>query len=157
MITHGRIPLELIFETEPRSFESRRRDHIQSPVKHLQAHAFTTWHWTNDRPLSLAGLRSVLGTLPAGVYRAKGIICFEELPVYRYVLQMVGRRYTLNEIGPWGSEIPRSEIVLIGARGEIDAEALQHAFDASIGTGDETASPVLRLTNRLMGSLKTSP
>ena len=155
-VSYGRVPLELIFEAGSRSFESWRQDSAQGRDKHVHGHAFTSWHWTSDRPLSLPGLRSVLGTLPEGVYRAKGILCFEELPVYRYVLQMVGRRYTIEETGRWGSELPRSEIVLIGARGGIDAKALQGSFDRCVGTGDESTSPILRLSNLLFRDERAS-
>jgi len=148
-VSYGRVPLELIFETVSRPFESCRQDPVLSADKRVQAIAFSTWYWTSDQPLSLPGLRSVLGTLPAGVFRAKGIICFEELPSYRYVLQMVGRRYTIEETGRWGSEIPRSEIVLIGARGGIDGEELKRCFDKCIGIGDESNSPTLKLSKLL--------
>jgi hypothetical protein len=90
-----------------------------------------------------------LETLPDTVYRCKGIVYLEELPAYRYVLQMVGKRYHLEETDRWGTEQPRSEIVLIGARDGIDAEELQRAFDACVGTGDESQSPVLRLVRKL--------
>jgi len=155
-VSYGRVPLELIFETDSRSFETWRQDSVQGGGKHVQAHAFSTWYWTSDRPLSLPGLRSVLGILPEGVYRAKGILCFEELPVNRYVLQLVGRRYTIDETGRWGPELPRSEVVLIGARGGIDAKVLQSSFDRCIGTGDESNSPLLKLSKRLFQDEQTS-
>lgn len=63
---------------------------------------------------------------------------------------MVGRRYHLDEAGRWDSESPGSEIVLIGARDCIDEETLKRAFDACVGTGDETQSPVLRLARKLL-------
>ena len=148
-VSYGRVPLDLIFETVSRPFESCRQDPVLSADKRVQSNAFSTWHWTSDQPLSLPGLRSVLGTLPAGVFRAKGIICFEELPSRKYVLQLVGRRYTIEEIGHWGIENPRSEIVLIGARGGIDGEALQSCFDKCIGIGDEFNSPTLMLSKLL--------
>ena len=49
--------------------------------------------------------------------------------------------------------MPRSEIVLIGGRDGIDPEILQSAFDACIGTGDESQSPVLRLVKKLAPEL----
>ena len=91
--------------------------------------------------------------LPASVYRCKGVVHLEEIPVARYVLQMVGRRYDLAESGRWGDELPRSEIVLIGGRDAIDGDALQRAFDACVGTGDDSRSPVLRLVKKLAPEL----
>jgi len=144
-VTQGRVPLELVFEAASRPFEARHHEVVQDRGDH----EFAAWHWTSDHQLSLPKLRSALKTLPDTVYRCKGIICLEELPVYRYVLQMVGKRYHLEETGRWGSELPRSEIVLIGGRDGIDAEELQRAFDACVGTGDESQSPVLRLARKL--------
>lgn len=155
-VSYGRVPLDLIFEADSRSFEAWHHDVGHVHGKHIQAHAFSTWYWTSNRPLSLPGLRSVLGTLPEGVYRAKGIICFEELPVNRYVLQLVGRRYTIEEAGRWGSELPCSDIVLIGASSGIDGDALQSAFENCIGIGDESNSPLLKLSKRLFQDEQTS-
>jgi hypothetical protein len=98
-----------------------------------------------------------LETLPDTVYRCKGIVYLEELPAYRYVLQMVGKRYHFMETDGWGAERPRSEIVLIGGRDGIDGEALQPAFDACVGTGDETQSPLLRLVGKIAPELLTAP
>ena len=153
--SHGRVPLELVFEAASSSVEPRHPDIAQDRADRAQAHAFATWSWTDDRPLSLPQLRSVLETLPDCVYRAKGVVCLEELPVYRYVLQMVGKRYQIEETGRWETELPRSEIVLIGGRDGIDANALQLAFDACVGIGDETQSPVLRLVRKIIPELAT--
>jgi G3E family GTPase len=116
-------------------------------------HVFTTWSWKSDRALSLPGLRSALEQLPESVYRCKGVVQIEEMPLNRYVLQMVGKRYHFEESGRWGDEAPRSEIVLIGSREGIDPDQLQSAFFACIGTGDESQSPVLRLVRKLAPEL----
>jgi len=144
-VTQGRVPLELIFEAASRPLEARHPVDARDPGDH----EFAAWHWTSDHPLSLPKLRSALETLPDTVYRCKGIVNLEELPAYRYVLQMVGKRYHLEETGRWGSERPRSEIVLIGARDGVDGEELPRAFDGCVGTGDEAQSPVLRLARKL--------
>jgi G3E family GTPase len=144
-VSHGQVPMELIFETGSSAWATQRGQELQDRAEH----PFTAWHWSQEQPLSLPKLRSALETLPDAVYRAKGIVHVEELPSYRYVLQMVGKRYHLDETGRWGSEPPRSDIVMIGSRHGIDGEALQRAFDACVGTGDESRSPVLRLARKL--------
>jgi len=73
---------------------------------------------------------------------------------------MVGKRYDIADTDRWGSEEPKSEIVMIGARDEIDSDALQDTFDGCIGTGDETQSPVLRVARKLglvASSRETAP
>jgi G3E family GTPase len=148
-VSHGQVPMELIFETGSSASATQRGQGLPDRAEYPHAHPFTAWHWSHDQPLSLPKLRSVLETLPDGVYRAKGILHVEELPSYRYVLQMVGKRYHLDETGRWGSEPPRSEVVMIGSRDGIDGEAFQRAFDACVGTGDEARSPVLRLARKI--------
>jgi hypothetical protein len=64
-------------------------------------------------------------------------------------MQMVGKRYDLSDTQPWGSVEPRSEIVLIATHGGFDPEELKRMFEDCVGTGDESESPVLRLTRRL--------
>ena len=148
-VSHGQVPLELVFEPGVRPSGTRRGGDSRDHVDHPHDHPFSTWHWTSDYPLSLPKLRSVLETLPDTVYRAKGIVYLEELPMYRIVMQMVGKRYNLRDTDRWGEELPRSEIVMIGARDGIDPETLKRAFDACVGTGDEAQSPVLRLARKL--------
>ena len=154
-VVRGQMPLELVFaggsDAPPpwRREEAREREAHAHDEAHSHDHVFATWNWTSDRALSLPKLRSTLEQLPETVYRCKGVVQIEELPRYRYVLQMVGRRYHLEESGFWGTAMPRSEIVLIGGRAGIDPDKLHSAFDACIGTGDESQSPVLRLTRLL--------
>jgi len=146
----GRIPLELVFEG--------RETPQRSPVEHhhgghSQGHGFATWSWRSDHALSLPRLRETLAELPETVYRCKGVVQIEEMPLNRYVLQMVGKRHHFEETGRWDDEAPRSEIVLIGGRDGIDPERLQSVFDACIGTGDESQSPVLRLVKKVAPEL----
>jgi Cobalamin synthesis protein cobW C-terminal domain len=79
----------------------------------------------------------------------KGLVYLEELPSHQVVLQMVGKRYHIGDTEPWGSLTPRSEIVMIASYDGIDSDALQGAFDGCIGDGDESQSPMLRLTRLL--------
>jgi G3E family GTPase len=152
-VSHGRVPLEIVFENgepgsrPPCSIDSDGHD------EHRHGHPFSTWAWTGELPLSLPRLRSALEALPDAVYRCKGIVCLEELPAFRYVLQMVGKRYHLTETDGWGDELPGSEIVLIGGRDGVDSEALQRTFDGCVGTGDATQSPILRLVRKIAPEL----
>jgi len=156
-VIRGRVPLELVFAGTGVAYQPRRRDQGPNHEAHAHGHGFATWSWTSERPLSLPRLRSTLEALPDSVYRCKGIVCLEELPIFRYVLQMVGRRYHIEESEPWGAAQPRSEIVLIGGRDGIDDEKLKLSFDACIGTGDDAQSPVLRLVRKLAPELLAEP
>jgi G3E family GTPase len=152
-VSYGRVPMGLVFADGYRPSRTPRRGGSHDHEHHPPVHPFATWDWTSERPLSLPRLRSTLEALPDSVYRCKGIVYLEELPVFRYVLQMVGKRYHLDETGPWGEELPRSEIVLIGGRNGIDGDSLQDTFDGCVGTGDETQSPILRLVRKIAPEL----
>jgi len=155
--SHARVPIELLIGTGISDPGARLRpaesdsptDHSGHHSHHNGGNAFSTWHWTCDRPLSLTRLRGVIEGLPATVYRAKGIIHLEELPQYQIGFQMVGKRYNLKDRDPWGSAPPRTELVLIASEGGFDPDELQQAFEGCVGAGDETQSPVLRLSRRL--------
>jgi G3E family GTPase len=149
-VSQGRVPLEMVFEPNDRPSRAPRGGDLQYDADHSHEHPFLTWNWTSDYPLSMPKLRSVLETLPESVYRVKGIVYLEELPMYRIVLQMVGKRYNLRDSDSWEPERPRSEIVMIGGRDGIDPEELERTFDACVGTGDESQSPVLRLARKIV-------
>ncbi len=89
---------------------------------------YDSWSWSGDEPLSGAGLVAVLPGLPEGVVRAKGILLLREDPTQRYVLQLVGRRYSIEAQRPWGEETPASRVVVIGLPGSVDAQALDATF-----------------------------
>ena len=152
-VVQGRVPLELVLAGSGDAPHPKPREGARDDEEHSHDHGFATWSWTSDRALSLLRLRAALEQLPETVYRCKGIVHLEDLPAYRYVLQMVGRRYHFEESGPWGAAPPRTEIVLIGGRDGIDEQRLQPAFDGCIGTGDASQSPVLRLVRKLAPEL----
>ena len=94
---------------------------------HDHAHAHThyeTWSWTGAEPVAGHGLVAALQALPDGIVRAKGLLHLREDPANRYLLQLVGRRYSIEAHGPWGAETPGSRIVVIGLPGSVDAAAL---------------------------------
>ena len=114
-----------------------------------RGHPFSTWHWSASKPVSLPRLQSALERLPSTVYRAKGIVHLEELPDYQISLQMVGKRYNLRDSAPWDDLQPSSDVVLIAEEGCLDPAELKQLFDGCLGTGDESASPILRLCRRI--------
>jgi G3E family GTPase len=85
---------------------------------------YETWSWSGAAPLSGAGLVEALQGLPEGVVRAKGILRLHEDARHRYVLQLVGRRYSIVPHLPWDDEEPCSRIVVIGLPGSVDEREL---------------------------------
>ena len=133
---HGKVPLELVLGTG-QDEGSIERAAVQDHSSHHH-HPFTTWHWTDDRPLSLHRLRLVFDELPNTVYRAKGIVYLEDLPAYQVILQMVGGRCRLSGGQAWGETAPRSEIVMIATEGGFDGDHAQRALDACAVCSDMT-------------------
>jgi G3E family GTPase len=86
--------------------------------------AFDSWSWSGAAPLSGAGLVEELKALPDGIVRAKGLLHLREDRARRYVLQVVGRRLSIEADHPWGATSPASQLVVIGLPGAVDGEAL---------------------------------
>jgi G3E family GTPase len=151
---YAQLPMELLLDNVHRGAE---RVHANASPGHTHTggahrHPFSTWSWTCDRPLSLPKLRAVFEALPETVYRAKGIVHIEEMPTYRIVLQMVGKRSNLVDAGLWGTQSAHSEIVLIGARDSIDSDKLEDLFESCVASEDEAVSPLLRMMRKITGS-----
>ncbi len=53
-----------------------------------------------------------------------------EAPERRAVMHVVGRRATLSLGAKWGDQTPRTQLVVIGSAGGVDAAMLQALFDA---------------------------
>ncbi len=95
-------------------------------------HRFESWSYETDRPLSLDTLRKTAAKLPAGIYRAKGVVAGSEAPERRAVLQVVGKRVDVSFDGDWGGHAPRTRIVAIGAAGSIGPRDLEKHFAACV-------------------------
>jgi len=150
-VDYGRVPFELIFGESYQtsdlpvkvSYKLKKHHHSHS------GHIFTTWNWKSNKALSLQKLRTTLDSLPDSIYRCKGFVFIEELTMYRYIIQMVGKRLVIMQGGLWEGKEPTSEIVLIGSKNGINPDELQQQFDNCIGTGDESQSAILRLAKKL--------
>lgn len=86
--------------------------------------AFETWSWSGAAAISGAGLVEELKALPDGIVRAKGLLHLREDAANRYVLQVVGRRFSIQADRPWGGEPPASQLVVIGLPGSVDGPQL---------------------------------
>ena len=80
---------------------------------------------------SVDGLRHLAtGSIaPANIYRCKGVIYSAEIPDRRAILQVVGKRVHISIENEWGSRVPRSQIVAIGAHTAIDGDQLRSLFE----------------------------
>lgn len=145
--THGRIPLALtlgVGRYAPERLARAARDvhvhevgHEEHEHGHEHGHSlvFNTWTYTSEQPFRAERLREAIRTLPSAVFRAKGIVHLADESARRGVVQVVGRRATVNLGEAWNGQIPRSQIVVIGSYGGVDPAALQQRFDACLAAG----------------------
>ena len=86
--------------------------HDHAGADHLSIEGFTAVSFASDAPLSLARFQDFLERqLPAGVFRAKGILWFEESD-RRHVLHLAGKRLSMDSGGWTGAR--KNHLVLIG-------------------------------------------
>ena len=138
--TQGEVPLEILLsagrfgvtqsEHEPRNLEEHLCQGPHSKLQHNDhAHTFSTCSYESEEPLSLEALRRFAASLPANIYRCKGLVYSIEAPHRRAVLQVVGKRADISLQDEWGSRPPRTQIVTIGAQDGLDTESLRAMFD----------------------------
>ncbi len=82
--------------------------------------SFESTTFSSKSPLRLQRLHAVLGALPRGVVRVKGILNLVEKPGHRCLLQVSGARALVTVGQPWGAEEPETRIVFIGLSGAVN-------------------------------------
>jgi G3E family GTPase len=94
-------------------------------LEHADAQpGYATWSRAGEAPLHGKALCDALIALPEDVLRAKGILHPREDTTHRYVVQLVGRRWSIERDRQWNDETPGSRVVLIGLPASIDAGEL---------------------------------
>ena len=88
---------------------------------HLENDGFTSLSFQSDQPLSIRKFQYFLDNqLPATVFRAKGILWFDESPK-RHIFHLCGKRFSLDD-EEWKGQ-PKNQLVLIGQN--LDLETLR--------------------------------
>ncbi|MEN9202993.1 MAG: GTP-binding protein [Thermostichus sp. DG_1_6_bins_120] len=100
-------------------------DHHQH--NHIEAEGFNSLAFESDQPFSLDAFQNFLNELPDAVFRAKGILWFEESPE-RHIFHLSGRRYTLSS-DEWPRQ-PKNQLVLIGQH--LDTAQLREKLQACV-------------------------
>lgn len=102
-------------------------DHHHSHHSHIEADGFNSLAFESDQPFSLDAFQNFLNELPDAVFRAKGVLWFEESPE-RHIFHLSGRRYTLSS-DEWPRQ-PKNQLVLIGQR--LDTARLRKKLQACL-------------------------
>jgi G3E family GTPase len=89
-------------------------DHDHDHPDHLAIEGFTSLSFRADGPFALRKFQNFLDNqLPAGVFRAKGILWFNESDK-RHVFHLAGKRFSIDD-SSWNSPADRkNQLVLIG-------------------------------------------
>ena len=103
-------------------------DHEHHHSDHLAIDGFTSVSFQSDRPFAIKKFQHFLDTqLPPTVFRAKGILWFDESPK-RHIFHLSGKRFSLDD-EDWKGQ-PKNQVVLIGQ--ELDHDALRKQLEACV-------------------------
>jgi len=80
---------------------------------HLENDGFTSVSFVSDQPLAIRKFQYFLDNqLPANVFRAKGILWFDESPA-RHIFHLSGKRFSIED-DQWNNKSKKNQLVLIG-------------------------------------------
>ncbi len=115
---YGQVPLPLILDigiTQTDNYQTKISEfprHKSAFNNHLANDGFNFVSYMSDRPFEIQKFEHFLTEqLPNSVFRAKGILWFQESPS-RHIFQLSGPRYDLKD-DDWTTQ-PKNELVLIG-------------------------------------------
>ncbi|MBD2293868.1 GTP-binding protein [Anabaena sphaerica FACHB-251] len=100
-------------------------EHHHHHSDHLENDGFISISFQSDKPFSIRKFQYFLDNqLPTNVFRAKGIMWFEESP-QRHIFHLCGKRFTIDD-DQWKGE-RKNQIVLIGQN--LDQETLLNQLE----------------------------
>lgn len=121
--TDGDVPTDVVLGVRPSDVTDATDDAQSGDDDHTDPYA--TWSWVGG-PVADGAIEGLLGALPAGVLRMKGVVVGEDGT--SRIVQVVGRRQELRvddrDSGGGADAANRTHLVAIGLRGQFDAAAL---------------------------------
>jgi G3E family GTPase len=95
---------------------------------HLENDGFTSLSFESDKPFAIKQFQRFLDhQLPENVFRAKGILWFNESP-NRHIFHLSGKRFTIEDDAWKGA--PKTQLVLIGQN--LDHEKLRSQIEKCV-------------------------
>lgn len=96
---------------------------------HLENDGFTSVSFESDKPLAIKKFQYFLDNqLPQSVFRAKGILWFDESPL-RHIFHLSGKRFTIED-DEWNGKPKKNQLVLIGQN--LDHETLRSQIEKCV-------------------------
>jgi G3E family GTPase len=109
--------------------EAQGHTHDHGPEHAHAIEGFTSLSFESDGPFSLRKFQNFLDNqLPAGVFRAKGILWFNESQ-RRHVFHLAGKRFSIDD-SDWPGETRKNQLVLIGKN--LDHPSLRRQLQACV-------------------------
>ena len=105
-------------------------EHQHAHADHLAIEGFTSLSFSSEGPFALRKFQNFLDNqLPAGVFRAKGILWFNESDK-RHVFHLAGKRFSIDD-SEWNAPSARkNQLVLIGR--DLDHSKLRKQLQACV-------------------------
>jgi len=133
--SYGQIPMEFLLglredRSQPVDSMLAHEGSDQKHSRHDHEHqkTYQTWSFISQEPIHEADVRALADNLPEGVLRAKGFVCLKEDSERQYLLQLVGKRWSLTPTGSWGERQPETRLVFIGISGTINEKHFEAAL-----------------------------
>ncbi|MEY4297778.1 MAG: hypothetical protein RLZZ423_957 [Cyanobacteriota bacterium] len=105
-------------------------EHEHAHADHLAIEGFTSLSFSSDGPFALRKFQNFLDNqLPAGVFRAKGILWFNESE-RRHVFHLAGKRFSIDDSDWTSPKERRNQLVLIGK--QLDHARLRKQLQACV-------------------------
>ena len=105
-----------------------KHEHHHHHSNHLENDGFTSLSFQSDKPLAIKKFQHFLDSqIPTNVFRAKGIIWFDESPK-RHIFHLSGKRFTIED-DEWKGE-KKNQLVLIGQN--LDHDKLRKQIEGCI-------------------------
>lgn len=133
---YGQVPLPLILDVElsnparyreveaEDSHEHHHHEHHHHHSHHLENDGFMSISFQSDRPFSVYKFQKFLDNIPENIFRAKGILWFQESQL-RHIFQLSGKRCTL-QTEEW---VKQTQIMLVFIGRKLEEKELREALD----------------------------
>jgi G3E family GTPase len=110
-------------------------DHSHDHSDHLAIDGFTSLSFQSDKPFNIRKFQYFLDNqIPEAVFRAKGILWFEESPK-RHIFHLSGKRFSLDD-EQWKNNDRKNQLVLIGQN--LDHDKLREQLNNCLTVESQT-------------------
>lgn len=107
-------------------------DHDHHHSDHLAMDGFTSISFQSEKPLAIRQFQYFLDNqLTPNIFRAKGILWFEESPS-RHIFHLSGKRFSIED-DEWGDRPRQTQLVLIGQ--DLDHDQIRQQLAACVTEG----------------------